>query len=76
MKLDLAFVAFKNSFLGHYIRSTLEATLVAYIKQTAPSQYCSILVPSYLFGAKRDILDHRYLTSLHNLKRSWSDPRV
>jgi hypothetical protein len=36
MKLDLAFVAFKNSFLGRHIRSTLEATLVAYIERTAP----------------------------------------
>ena len=66
MKLDLAFVAFKNSFLGRHIRSTLEATLISYIEQTAPSQYHSVLAPSYAFGAKRAILDHEYLASLHD----------
>lgn len=68
MKLDLAFVAFKNSFLGRHVRSTLEATLVAYIERTAPSRYRSTLVPSYAFGAKRAILDHGYLASLHDPK--------
>lgn len=68
MKLDLAFVAFKNSFLGRHVRSRLETTLVSYIERTAPSRYRSILVPSYVFGAKRAILDHGYLASLHNPK--------
>jgi cation diffusion facilitator CzcD-associated flavoprotein CzcO len=68
MKLDLAFVAFKDSTLGRHIRSVLEASLVSYIEKTAPSQYRSILVPSYAFGAKRAILDHGYLSSLHNPK--------
>jgi cation diffusion facilitator CzcD-associated flavoprotein CzcO len=68
MKIDLAFFAFQNSFLGRNVRSTLQATLVAYIERTAPSRYRSILVPSYAFGAKRAILDHGYLASLHNPK--------
>lgn len=66
MKLDLTFVAFRNSLLGRYVRSRLEATLVAYIEKTAPRRYHSILIPSYAFGAKRAILDHGYLTSLHD----------
>lgn len=68
MKLDLAFVAFKDSFLGCHVRARLEASLVSYIEKTAPSQYHSILVPSYAFGSKRAILDHGYLASLHNPK--------
>lgn len=42
--------------------------LVSYIEQTAPTEYHSILIPSYPFGAKRAILDHGYLASLHNPK--------
>jgi cation diffusion facilitator CzcD-associated flavoprotein CzcO len=38
------------------------------MEKTAPSQYRSILVPSYAFAAKRAILDHGYLSSLHNPK--------
>jgi len=68
MKFDLAFVAFENSFLGRYVRLRLEATLVSYIERTAPSRYRSLLVTSYAFGAKRAILDHGYLASLHNPK--------
>ena len=68
MKLYLAFVAFKDSFLGCHVRGRLEAPLVSYIERNAPSQYRSILVPSYSFCAKRAILDHRYLASLHDPK--------
>jgi hypothetical protein len=38
------------------------------MEKTAPSQYRSILVPSYASAAKRAILDHGYLSSLHNPK--------
>ncbi|KFY31398.1 hypothetical protein V493_01149 [Pseudogymnoascus sp. VKM F-4281 (FW-2241)] len=68
LKLDLAFIAFKDNFCGRHIRSALEASLSAYIRRTAPPQYHSDLIPSYSFGAKRPILDHGYLACLSSPK--------
>ncbi|KAH6854758.1 hypothetical protein B0I37DRAFT_422569 [Chaetomium sp. MPI-CAGE-AT-0009] len=40
-----------------------------YIRRTAPSEYHDILIPDFDFGSKRPVLDHGYLSCLH-------DPRV
>jgi cation diffusion facilitator CzcD-associated flavoprotein CzcO len=70
VKLDLAFIAFRNNSIGRFVRSKLEASISDYMQRTAPFEYHSILIPSYSFGAKRPILDHGYLVSLHNPKVS------
>jgi cation diffusion facilitator CzcD-associated flavoprotein CzcO len=66
--LDLAFIAFRNNSVGRLVRSKLEAFFSDYTRRTALFEYHSILIPSYWFGAKRPILDHGYLVSLHNPK--------
>ena len=68
-KLDLAFPAFTISTMGKMLRKALQKPLESYIRRTAPSEYHDILIPDFDFGAKRPVLDHGYLSSLH-------DPRV
>ncbi|KAL8341211.1 hypothetical protein RB601_005734 [Gaeumannomyces tritici] len=68
-KLDLVFTAFTISTMGKMFRKVLQKQLEGYIQRTAPSEYHDILIPDFDFGAKRPVLDHGYLSSLH-------DPRV
>lgn len=51
------------------VRKTIQESLESYMQHTAPLEYHDILIPEFDFGAKRPVLDHRYLTALH-------DPRV
>ncbi|KAL2193553.1 hypothetical protein P885DRAFT_45032 [Corynascus similis CBS 632.67] len=68
-KLDLAFTAFTTSTVGQILRKALQKHLEDYIRRTAPSEYHDILIPDFDFGVKRPVLDHGYLSTLH-------DPRV
>jgi cation diffusion facilitator CzcD-associated flavoprotein CzcO len=68
-KLDLAFTAFTTSTMGQILRKALQKSLEDYIRRTAPEEYHDILIPDFDFGAKRPVLDHGYLSALH-------DPRV
>jgi len=68
-KLDLAFTAFTTSTMGKMLRRAVQKSLEDYIRCTAPSEYHDILIPDFDFGAKRPVLDHGYLSALH-------DPRV
>ncbi|KAK4194381.1 hypothetical protein QBC40DRAFT_319904 [Triangularia verruculosa] len=68
-KLDLAFTAFTTSTMGQMLRKALQKSLENYMRRTAPSKYHDILIPDFDFGAKRPVLDHGYLSTLH-------DPRV
>jgi cation diffusion facilitator CzcD-associated flavoprotein CzcO len=40
--------------------------ITGYMQRTAPAQYHSILIPRFPFGAKRPVMDHGYLESLHD----------
>ncbi|KAG7285860.1 hypothetical protein NEMBOFW57_008154 [Staphylotrichum longicolle] len=55
--------------IGKMLRKALQKSLEDYIRRTAPSEYHGILIPDFDFGAKRPVLDHGYLSTLH-------DPRV
>jgi cation diffusion facilitator CzcD-associated flavoprotein CzcO len=68
-KHDLVFQAFKTTALGGLVRSALQKWLRNYMQSTAPSEYHDIVIPDYELGGKRFVLDHGYLSSLH-------DPRV
>lgn len=68
-KFDLAFTAFTTGRMGKMLRKALQKHLEAYMRRTAPSEYHDILIPDFEFGAKRPVLDHGYLSALH-------DPRV
>ncbi|KAK3298714.1 uncharacterized protein B0H64DRAFT_439154 [Chaetomium fimeti] len=68
-KLDLAFAAFTTGTVGRVLRGALQKHLEGYMRRTAPSEYHDILIPDFDFGAKRPVLDHGYLGTLH-------DPRV
>jgi hypothetical protein len=68
IKLHLAFVAFTKTRFGDFLQLKLETSVAAYMRRTALAEYHSILIPTYSFGAKRPILDHSYLASLHNPK--------
>ena len=65
-KLDLAFAAFKVNRIGAVLRKALQSSLTGYMRRAAPSKYHDILVPDFDFGAKRPVLDHGYLSALHD----------
>lgn len=69
MKLDLAFPVLKSNPLGKLLRKQIQASLTKYMRCSAPEKYHHLLIPEFEFGAKRSVLDHGYLQSLH-------DPRV
>ncbi|KAI8689141.1 hypothetical protein NCS55_00170200 [Fusarium keratoplasticum] len=69
IKLDLAFPAFKQNGLGKFLRQQVQTSLTNYIRRSAPQKYHHMLIPCFDFGAKRPVLDHGCLQSLH-------DPRV
>ena len=66
VKFDLAFPAFTNSFLGRSLRKAVQSSVTKYMSSTAPATYHSILIPTFPFGAKRPVMDHGYLKSLHH----------
>ncbi|KAH7231680.1 uncharacterized protein BKA55DRAFT_524457, partial [Fusarium redolens] len=68
-KFDLAFPAFKSNRLGKLLRQRIQTSLANYIRRSTPQKYHHMLIPTFDFGAKRPVLDHGYLQSLH-------DPRV
>jgi cation diffusion facilitator CzcD-associated flavoprotein CzcO len=51
------------------LRKALQKSLEEYVRRTAPPEYHDLLIPKFDFGAKRPVLDHGYLGTLH-------DPRV
>jgi hypothetical protein len=65
----LAFTAFKTNALGNMLRKALQKSLEDYLRRTAPPEYHDLLIPEFDFGAKRPVLGHGYLSTLH-------DPRV
>ena len=69
LKLDLAFPVFKRDRLGKFLRKQIQTSLANYMRRSAPRKYHHLLIPEFEFGAKRPVLDHGYLESLH-------DPRV
>ncbi|KAK3177469.1 hypothetical protein K4F52_009760 [Lecanicillium sp. MT-2017a] len=65
-KLDFAFSAFKTNLIGELLRKALQSSIASYMRQQSPSKYHDILIPDFDFGAKRPVLDHGYLSALHD----------
>lgn len=70
---DINFIGFRGHHSWLSKRITKEMT--AYIKQTAPPQYHSKLVPDYTPGCKRIVYDTGYLKALYrpNLDLRWDE---
>jgi cation diffusion facilitator CzcD-associated flavoprotein CzcO len=66
--LDLAFTTFKKTIAGKILRAGVQSSIKAYMQKTAPAEYHDILIPNFDFGAKRPVLDHGYLSVLHDPK--------
>jgi cation diffusion facilitator CzcD-associated flavoprotein CzcO len=66
LKLEIASQAFRKTFVGKFIRKALQNMITDYMQRTAPASYHSILIPTFPFGAKRPVMDHGYLESLHD----------
>jgi cation diffusion facilitator CzcD-associated flavoprotein CzcO len=66
LKLDLAFPVVRDSRVGAMLRRRVEKSIADYMRGAAPAKYHDILVPGFDFGAKRPVLDHGYLQSLHD----------
>ncbi|EFI28346.1 monooxygenase [Coprinopsis cinerea okayama7 len=70
-RADVVFVIFnkQNKRLVSYTRKVMEQ----YIRKTAPKEYADKLIPSYMPGCRRIIIDPDYLSCLHrpNVTLRW-----
>ncbi|KAK2591269.1 hypothetical protein QQS21_011050 [Conoideocrella luteorostrata] len=65
-KLDLSFNAFKAGIIGDMLRTVIQMRLTSYMRRLSPPGYHDMLLPDYDFGAKRPVMDHGYLSALHD----------
>jgi cation diffusion facilitator CzcD-associated flavoprotein CzcO len=63
--LDLSFNAFKVNIIGDMLRKVIQMHLASYMRRQSPPGYHDVLIPDYDFGAKRPVMDHGYLSALH-----------
>ena len=53
---------------GASMRKWYSTNIIKHMKKAAPEKYHDIIIPKYEIGAKRRVLDTKYLTSLHDPK--------
>ncbi|TFY56722.1 hypothetical protein EVG20_g8819 [Dentipellis fragilis] len=61
LDLNYAFMYFYGGIVGRLMKRAM----TNYVKQTAPSEYHDLVIPSYPPGCKRLIIDTGYLSALH-----------